>query len=69
MGGFISNYGVLIIVFAVAVKLVLSPLTYKSYKSMAAMKELQPQMKELQEKYKNDPQKQQKATMDLYRKK
>ena len=35
---------------------------------MAAMKELQPQMKELQEKYKNDPQKQQKATMDLYRK-
>jgi len=68
MGGFISNYGVLIIVFAVAVKLVLSPLTYKSYKSMAAMKEIQPQIKELQEKYKNDPQKQQKATMDLYRK-
>ena len=32
------------------------------------MKELQPQMKELQEKYKSDPQKQQKATMDLYRK-
>ena len=35
---------------------------------MAAMKEIQPQIKELQEKYKNDPQKQQKATMDLYRK-
>ena len=61
MGGFISNYGVLVIIFAVSVKLVLSPLTFKSYKSMAAMKELQ-------EKYKNDPQKQQKATMDLYRK-
>jgi len=68
MGGFISNYGVLVIIFAVTVKLVLSPLTFKSYKSMAAMKELQPQMKELQEKYKSDPQKQQKATMDLYRK-
>tara|TARA_B100000575_G_scaffold74290_1_gene57914 strand:+ start:21934 stop:23733 length:1800 start_codon:yes stop_codon:yes gene_type:complete len=68
MGGFISNYGVLVIIFAITVKLVLSPLTFKSYKSMAAMKELQPQMKDLQEKYKSDPQKQQKATMDLYRK-
>jgi YidC/Oxa1 family membrane protein insertase len=66
--GFISNYGVLVIIFAVVVKLVLSPLTIRSYKSMAAMRELQPQMKEIQEKYKNDPQKQQKATMDLYRK-
>lgn len=66
--GFISNYGVLVIIFAVLVKLILSPLTIKSYKSMAAMRELQPQMKEVQEKYKNDPQKQQKATMDLYRK-
>ncbi len=66
--GFISNYGVLVIIFAVVVKLVLSPLTIRSYKSMAAMRELQPQMKEIQDKYKNDPQKQQKATMDLYRK-
>ncbi len=66
--GFISNYGLLIILFAVSVKLILSPLTFSSYKSMAAMRELQPQMKEIQEKYKNDPQKQQKATMDLYRK-
>lgn len=66
--GFISNYGVLVIIFATAVKLILSPLTIKSYKSMAAMRELQPQMKEIQDKYKNDPQKQQKATMDLYRK-
>lgn len=66
--GFISNYGVLIIIFAASVKLILSPLTVKSYRSMAAMRELQPQMKEIQEKYKNDPQKQQKATMDLYRK-
>lgn len=66
--GFISNYGVLIIIFAAAVKLILSPLTIKSYRSMAAMKELQPQMKEIQEKYKDNPQKQQKATMDLYRK-
>lgn len=66
--GFISNYGVLVIIFAVVVKLVLSPLTIRSYKSMAAMRELQPQMKEIQDKYKDNPQKQQKATMDLYRK-
>jgi len=68
LSGYISNFGVIIIVFASLVKLVLSPLTYKSYKSMGAMSELQPQMKEIQEKYKDNPQKQQKATMDLYRK-
>lgn len=68
MNGFIANFGVIIIIFAAGVKLILSPLTYKSYKSMAAMSELQPQMKEIQEKYKDNPQKQQKATMDLYRK-
>lgn len=64
----ISNYGVLIILFGVIVKLILFPLTQKSFKSMAAMKELQPQMKEIQEKYKDEPQKQQKETIALYRK-
>lgn len=68
LSGYISNYGLVIIIFAVLVKLVLSPLTISSYRSMAAMRELQPQMAEIQEKYKNDPQKQQKATMDMYRK-
>lgn len=65
---FISNYGVLIILFGVIVKLLLFPLTQKSFKSMAAMKELQPQMQEIKEKYKDDPQKQQKETIALYRK-
>lgn len=64
----ISNYGVLIILFGVIVKLLLFPLTQKSFKSMAAMKELQPKMKEIQEKYDDDPQKQQKETIALYRK-
>lgn len=67
-GQFISNYGVLIIIFAATVKLILSPLTFKSYKSMAAMSELQPQLKEIQEKYKDNPQKQQQETMKLYKK-
>ncbi|MEX1269860.1 MAG: membrane protein insertase YidC [Balneolaceae bacterium] len=65
---FISNYGLLIILFGVLVKLLLFPLTQKSFKSMAAMKELQPQMAEIKEKYKDDPQKQQKETIALYKK-
>lgn len=65
---FISNYGILIILFGVIIKLMLFPLTQKSFKSMAAMRELQPQLKELQEKYKDDPQKQQKETIALYKK-
>lgn len=65
---FIPNYGVLIILFGVIVKLILFPLTQKSFKSMAAMKELQPQMAEIKEKYKDDPQKQQKETIALYKK-
>ncbi|MGK7369650.1 MAG: membrane protein insertase YidC [Candidatus Halalkalibacterium sp. M3_1C_030] len=68
--GFVADYmnvGLAIILFAVLIKLVLYPLTKKSYKSMAAMKELQPKMKEIQDKYSDDPQKQQKATMKLYK--
>lgn len=66
--GFISNYGILVIIFAASVKLVLSPLTFKSYKSMAAMRELQPQLKEIQDKFKDNPQKQQQETMKIYKK-
>jgi len=65
---FISNYGILIILFGFIIKLVLFPLTQKSFKSMAAMKELQPQMAEIKEKYEDDPQKQQKETIALYKK-
>ena len=65
---FITNYGILIIIFGALIKLVLFPLTQKSFKSMAAMRELQPQMKEIQEKFKDDPQKQQKETIALYKK-
>jgi len=61
------NMGLAIILFAILVKLVLSPLTHKSFKSMAAMRELQPQMEEIKEKYSDDPQKQQQATMKLYK--
>lgn len=61
------NTGLAIILFGFLVKMVLYPFTKKSYKSMAAMKELQPQMKEIKDKYEDDPQKQQKKTMELYK--
>lgn len=68
---FFSNFmsiGLCIILFGILVKVLLYPLTKKSYKSMAAMKELQPEMKKIQEKYKDNPQKQQEETMKLYKK-
>lgn len=61
------NMGIAIILFAVIVKLILYPLTKKSYQSMAAMKELQPKMQEIKDKYEDDPKKQQEATMKLYK--
>ena len=49
------SYGVAIILLTIVIKAVLAPLTVKQIKSMKAMQELQPRMKELQDKYKNDP--------------
>lgn len=66
----VDNYmgiGFAIILFAILIKMVLYPLTRKSYRSMAAMKELQPKMEEIKEKYDDDAEKQQKATMELYK--
>ena len=51
LGSFISNYGIVILVMTFFIKLVLFPLTYKSYKSQAVMRLLQPQVKEINEKY------------------
>lgn len=65
---FIPNYGVVIIIFSLIIKLVLFPLTKQSYKSMNKMKLLQPKIAELKEQYKNDPQRVQKETMGLYSK-
>ncbi len=64
---FIPNYGIVIILFALLIKLLVYPLTKSSYKSMARMRELQPKMQEIKEKYKDDPQKQQEATMKMYK--
>jgi len=63
---FIPNYGFVIIIFTLIIKLALYPLTKQSYKSMKRMQMLQPKIKELKEKYKDDQQKVQKETMKLY---
>lgn len=63
---FIPNYGFVIIVFSIIIKIALYPLTKQSYKSMRKMQKLQPKIAELKEKYKDDPQRVQKETMKVY---
>ena len=65
--GVTHNYGVAIIIITVIIKLLFYPLTWKSFKSMQAMQHLQPQMKRLQDMYKNDRQKLNEEMMKLYR--
>ena len=66
---YISNYGLIILLLTLIIKLVLSPLSYKAYLSQAKMKVLKPEIDQITEKYKNkDPMKAQQETMSLYRK-
>lgn len=74
---FIPIYGLLsmfiahgwaIVLFTILVKLVMSPVTYKSFLSQAKMKVLRPELTELGEKYKDEPMKKQQETMKLYNK-
>jgi YidC/Oxa1 family membrane protein insertase len=62
-----GNFGVAILVFTLAIKILFFPLASKAYKSMAKMKVLAPKMAELKERYKDDPQKAQVEMMALYR--
>jgi len=61
------NYGIAIILFTIVIKSLLFPLTAKQMKSMKAMKEMSPQLKGLQAKYKDDKVALQKATAELYK--
>ncbi|KAB3533833.1 membrane protein insertase YidC [Alkaliphilus pronyensis] len=63
----IGNYGISIIVFTIVVKLLMVPLTLKQMRSMKQLQEVQPKIKELQEKYKNDKEKLNIKTMELYK--
>ena len=64
---FTGNYGVDIILLTFLVKLAFFPLTNKSFKSMAQMREVQPQMERLREQYKDDREKLNREMMELYR--
>ncbi|MEP0212163.1 MAG: membrane protein insertase YidC [Cellulophaga sp.] len=67
LSGFLP-YGIAIIVMTILVRLLMSPVTYKSYLSQAKMKVLKPEIAELGEKYKDNPMKKQQETMKLYNK-
>ncbi|MDX1628424.1 MAG: membrane protein insertase YidC [Fulvivirga sp.] len=68
LNSFISNYGIIIIIMVLIIKLALSPLSYKSYVSMAKMKVLKPELDEIKEKHGDDMAKAQQEQMKLYQK-
>ncbi len=64
----VPNYGIVIILLTIIVRLVLTPLTITQARSMARMQKMQPELQELQKKYKDDKAKLQQETMEFYRK-
>ncbi|MCH8533633.1 MAG: membrane protein insertase YidC [Flavobacteriaceae bacterium] len=65
---FIPSYGLAIIVMTITVRILLSPVTYKSYLSQAKMKVLRPEIAQINEKHKDNAMKKQQETMKLYSK-
>ena len=65
--GYAGNFGLSIIAFTILMRLILFPLAHASFKSMAKMKKLQPEMQRLKETYPNDRQKMQQELMALYK--
>ena len=64
---FIPDWGLLIIVFTVLIRILLHPLAHKTFVSMKKMQELAPKLEEIKKRYGNDPQKLQEETMKLYK--
>lgn len=64
----IQNYGLAIIIFSILLKLILLPLSIKQQKTMKKSAKIQVKMRDIQEKYKNDPTKMNQEMMDLYKK-
>jgi len=67
LGGVLPNYGFVVILLAILIKVVVYPLTKSSYRSMAKMKDLKPEMDKIKEKYEDNMEKQQQEMMKLYR--
>ncbi|MHA1559514.1 MAG: membrane protein insertase YidC [Alphaproteobacteria bacterium] len=66
--GLVGNFGVAILLATVVIKLVFFPLANRSYRSMAAMRKVAPQITALRERHKNDRAKQQQAMLEIYKK-
>ncbi len=68
LGSFISNYGIIILLLTIFIKLIIFPFTFKSFKSQAKMRVLAPEIKEINDKYPDqaDAMKRQQETMALY---
>jgi YidC/Oxa1 family membrane protein insertase len=66
--GFLPNYGIVIIITALLMKIVTLPLSMKAFKSMQAMKDLQPKIEELKKKHKDNAQRMNQEMMKLYKK-
>jgi YidC/Oxa1 family membrane protein insertase len=67
LNGLVGNFGVAIILLTVIVRALMFPIAQKGFASMAAMKAVQPKMKEIQERFKDDKQRQQQEIMKLYK--
>ena len=65
--GVVGNYGIAIIIVTVLMRIIILPLTLKQEKSMKKMRELQPELEKIKEKYKDNPQEYQQKTAELYR--
>jgi len=63
----IPNYGVVVLIFALLIKIIIFPLSRKQTIAMTKLKDLQPKMKKLQERYKSEPQRLNKEMMKLYK--
>lgn len=68
LGSFALSYGIIILMLTLIIKIGLLPLTYNAYKSGAKMRVLQPEIKEIQDKHKEEPIKLQQELMGLYKK-
>lgn len=64
---YIPNYGIAIIILTILLRILTFPLYYKSIVSMKKMQKVQPELKKLKEKFKDDPQRMQKETMELFK--
>ncbi len=68
LSGFNINYGIIILILTLVIKIMLLPLTFKAYQSQAKMKVLKPEIEEIQGKFKEEPLKLQQEMMGLYKK-